>query len=257
MKKLITLVLAVFVSAMIANAQTEKSQPWQPSGFASVGIQNGYIGKQVSRELYSGQMLWTEFELNLPCHMFVDFWDSTRIDNGKNTGGDEFDLTFGIQWDIGKWNVKVSTALYNVYPLNKWWDGDIATQTFALSRSFDFGAHNVKPELKIAWISMTDDFGGGAFVLMPSVTHTWNHPLNIRCLTLVNQLTLVHDTGFKPCGNSSDGLFSYLDVSLNWQLTKRIGLTLPSVELMTPLTETHDGRNSAKATVGGFLTFSF
>ena len=240
------------------HAQSITTTPsYELHSYLSSGVQHGYLGKRVSRNIYPGLMLWSELDCDLPCHAFLNVWDSTKLDNGAGHGGDELDLTFGFQGKLGDYNVKISSSLLNVYPLDKWWNGDIAVQSLFVSRDFKLGDHTIQPEMRVEWTAKTDDFGGGALILMPSVTDIWSHPFGIKRLTFVQKATVAWDDGFNGAGNNSSGVFAYGDWSLNWELTKHISVTLPSIGLIIPLHDAHDGRNKTEPTFGASLTFRF
>ncbi len=156
-------------------------------GYVSSGPQHGYIGKRISRQLFDGWMEWTELQLEFPKGFFVNIWDASQLENLKprTHAGDEMDLTAGWRGDIpGDIKLRLSTTLFNLYPKDQWWKKDAAVQSLWLSKEYKLGKHSLIPEMRLEWISKTSDFGGGALVTIPNITHVWREPFGFKRVTL-------------------------------------------------------------------------
>gem|GEM_PF-5789004 len=121
-------------------------------GYVFTGPQHGYIGRRISRNLFPGWMEWTELDLNFPKGIFVNLWDSTEIEKHlpEMHKGDELDLTLGWRGEIGNgFKMRLSTTLFNLYPKDKWWAGDVGVESFWFSRDFVIGNHTLKPPILV------------------------------------------------------------------------------------------------------------
>lgn len=241
-------------------AQVEKPSENPIHGFVSSGPQKGYIGWRVFRNLDPDWMWWSQADLQFPYGIFANVWDSTEITRHTpdNHHGDELDTTVGWRGQIwGDMNLRLSTTVFNLYPLNKWWNGDVAVQSLWLSKDFDFGKHTLRPEARFEWISKTGDFRGGALVTIADAAHLWREPFGIKHLTLSNQSSFGRDDGFDGPKNNSRDLFYRWDGGLNWQMGKRLVLTLPSITLQIPFVNPHDGRGQREVAYGMYVKYLF
>ncbi|GEM_PF-3555092 len=263
MKAIQTLCLAVGLMVLIPPAvlcQEKKSEEkFDVHGYISTGPQYGYIGRRISRNLFPGWMQWTELDINLENGVFLNLWDSMALERlPSNThAGDEFDATIGWRGEIpGDFRLRLSTTLFNLYPIDTWWTKDVAVQSLWLSKQFDLGEHSLIPELRTEWISKTSDFGGGALILIPMITHVWQRPFGIEKLKLFNTSAFARDDGFNGAGNNSKGIFYRWDGAIELKLSKNLFLT-PSVTVQVPLNNPHDGRENVEVASGISLRYKF
>ncbi len=251
MKKLfiVIIVLSVLGTAIVLRA--EEKEIWKPSGYLSFQLQQRYIGLCVSRLIHDDELLWSEFNLNLPKGFFVDLWYSYGLDdnNISSNYGDEIETQIGWAGDLFKnINLGLSITLFNTYPIGDWWDGDIWLQTFTISKKFEILKHHfLTPKFQIDWISETNKFKDGATVLLPSINYSWQEPFGLERLTLFQQVTLAWDDGINFANNNSDGFFFRWEPNLCWELYKgkhnnSLIMTLPGITILTPLCDTHDNR---------------
>ncbi len=94
-------------------------------------------------------------------------------------------------------------------------------------------------------------------MLLPNITHLWQEPLGIKRLTLFNQSTIARDDGFDGPKNSSSGVFYRWDGALNWKVSKRWELVLPSITVQVPFNDPHDGRGQTELAYGTYLKVKF
>ncbi len=249
--------LLLFLTLTFPALAEEKPQGYQVSGSFSTMLQERYIGLRISRNIHEGWMLWNELYLNLPAGFYVDFWDSYALQNRANHAGDELDLMAGWHKTLpAKLELDLSFALFNLYPLNQWWSGDVAVESFSVARSFRLGDHVIRPKIQLDWISETSDFRGGALVALPNVSHSWNNPLGVRFLAFNQQAFIAWDDGFKKPGDDSQGIFFRWSGGLDWKLANNLTLTLPGFTALLPIHRGNDGRRQ-ETSWSTALTFRF
>ena len=232
---------------------------WTPTGSLFSSLQERYIALRVTRVLYDGLSLQSEITVNLPKGFYVDLWNHAGIgENVVSKQPKEIDMTFGWQEKLPLYGLEVglSGTFFNNSPLGLWWKNDALAQTATLSKTFVRGNHTLRPQLRVEWISRATDIGGGALILMPNIAHVWKHPFGITPMSTANQMFVIHDDGFDPPKNDSEGYFLRWHSGLRWQLGKRMTLTIPSFIAQIPLRKGNDGRGQATSW-GTAMSFSF
>ena len=237
------IVLLVCGSALFAKPD-EFTEKWEPHGELSFTFEEQYIGLRVSKVLYDRSVLWSNLYLDLPGGFYLNGWWSVDLqdDEVSSTWADEFDSTLGYKWKINDFDASISASLYNIIPLRKWWNENVWSQDFTLSKTFSYGDHSISPEFWIGWISETNDFESGSLFMLPNVKHFWKEPFGIEKLTFSQTIMLAWDDGFNMCGNKSDGIFIRWMPGLNWEIGKNTTLVAPAITILGALTDPHDGR---------------
>ncbi len=258
--KIISIVVAITSTVsnlpVYADGQTNS---WVPNGSLNISLQERYIGIRVSRVLHEGLSLWSDLTVNLPKGFYVSIWDHYGIENREiSKQPDELDLTFGWRKNLPVFGLEIGVAAtyINNSPLGLWWERDVWSQSVTISKTYMFGQHLLKPQLRIEWLSPTVDIGEGVIVLMPNISHSWKQPFGIKPLSFTQQAFLIHDDGFNLPKNDSEGYFLRWNAGLRWRLGKKVTLTLPSYIAQVPLHRGNDGRGQATSW-GSSLAVSF
>ncbi|MDO8571691.1 MAG: hypothetical protein Q7R79_03350 [bacterium] len=254
-------VLATALVTISSNGAHGRNQTnsWTPNGSLSLSLQERYIGIRVSRVFHNGVSLWSDLNVNLPKGFYVNIWNHYGVD-GRETSKqpNELDLTLGWRGDLPRVGLEVgfATTYINNSPLGLWWERDVWAQSATFSKTYTFGQHTLRPQLRVDWLSRTTDFGGGALVLMPNVSHTWKRLFGIEPLNFIHQVFVIHDDGFYVPKNDSEGYFLRWNAGLRWRLSKKTTITLPSFIAQVPLHRGGDGRGQTTSW-GSSLSFSF
>jgi hypothetical protein len=162
----------------------------------------------------------------------------------------ESDLALGKNWTIGNWKLVGAARLMDMYPVSAWDEGDVVKLSLNLSRTYTISSsHSLKPEFIAEWMANYGKWRDGAEFLRMGLTHTWNSPLDIKPLKLVHTEGFAWDSGWR--GNNPETVFFQSTAGLNWQISKKIQLTLPGVRATVPLSDGHDGRKADKAVYTG------
>ena len=260
MKTSLSVITVVAIIGLSVSVEAESQiNSWIPSGSLSLSLQERYIGIRSSRVLYDGPSFWSELVVNLPKGLYLNIWDHQGIaGDPASKQPNELDLTFGWRGKVPLWGLEAgfSTTYLNNSPVGLWFEGDVWSQAATLSKTYRLGNHTLKPQLRVEWFSRANDVGGGVYLLMPNVSHTWEQPFGIKPLCLAEQAFIIHDDGFKPAKNDSESYFLRWNAGLRWRLSKSVALTLPSFSAQIPLHSGNDGRGQATSW-GTSLVFSF
>src|SRR3989344_4643566 len=259
MKVTMSLIAGTLGLSLSVTSAADKTNCWSPNGSWSLSLQERYIAIRVSRVPHNGLSLWSDLNINLPEGFYVNIWDHHGIEGrDKSKQPDELDLAFGWRRQISWYDLEVglATSYLNNSPLGLWLTHDALSQAATISKTYAFGQHTLKPQIRVEWMSLATDFDGGSFILMPNVSHVWRQPFSTKPLCFTHPLFMVHDDGFVGPKNDSEGYFLRWNAGLRWQLSKRMTLTLPSYAAQIPLHKGNDGRGQATSW-GTMLTWSF
>jgi len=252
------MLVVVLMMGIVSQVTFGQEKSWRPHGSLSLTLQEKYIGLRVSKNLHDDAMIWTNLKVdNLPLGTYVAYWQSVGLDDSEfsSNGGDEIDVTVGICQKLAGINIDLSATLFNSPKFGDWWE-DVWVQTLVFSKGFTFGDHSFKPAMIVEWISSTDDFDGGAVVLRPNISHTWQNPFGLERVSFSHCPMICWDDGFDLPGDDSNAVFLRWSAGVNWQISENISATLPGVTCLWSIVEGDDGRGE-ETSLNASLKWSF
>ncbi len=252
----VVLVLVILVSPVIAQ-EKEKETDWKPSGVFTLTYQENHYKRAFNAVFNEDPVVIGDFVLNLPKGFYVETWGSFGTDDWAfNTNkGDEFDFFAGWKGKIEDFDVKFYVSYVDFQPLEMS-RGDLIVTSLAVSRNFELGkwegSHSLRPEFRVDYVAASD-LEEGAWVYLPSLTHTWKEPFGINKVSLWQQLTLQHSEDFRIF---NDRTSLQWNGGVTWKISKHISLNAPTLFISTPLSNSHDNHKEFH-TLGASLMFSF
>lgn len=234
---------------------------WQPHGHLSFTLQQQYLALRISRSLHDSWVLWTDAAFELPQGFYLGAWSYMGLDDNdlSSNSADELDPYVGWKGSLLGLDFRLESIYFNLHPIETWYEGDAWAQSSAIAKKFDlpWSGHSLRLEAQLDWLSKADDFENGALILLPNITHAWEHPFGVQTLKFQHKAWLVWDDGFDGPKNSSDGLFLRYDAGLYWELkSDEVVLMFPGFTGLLALTDPHDGREN-EASLNFGLKFSF
>ncbi len=245
------------ISKITTPTKTEVNKPlplgaagpnWFPDKISlSATYNDGYLATRISRLLTTEPSIWYQMNMKWKSGLYFSWLEIHGVDDTDWSSGpaDETQVTVGHEWKIGNFDLKTEATLINIHPIEDWFNHDRLSLDLYLSRTFKFdwnGSHLLTPEIRTIWFADTNFIGKGVPVIMPSITHKWNNPLGVGHSAIQTKATLAWDGGLYK--NDAQGIFFHLDSGLQWK-TGNLTVTLPGIKLISPLTQTDDGRDKS------------
>ncbi len=222
----------------------------------STQIKDKYVlGKGLN--IYDDPVIQRDVFVELGRGFYVDLWWSTGLDEPNlNLGNDdEVDWTTGWKGEVGgNCKLDIGIAYFDLTKIFSIEEGDVIQPFAELGRKYELDSrHSFTPYIRavgLVPIGWDKDARSGAHIFL-GLKHDWQ-PCEL--LGVSQKFAVMYDTG--TLVSSDRGFLGNYDLGLNWKVSKRATVNLPSFKLISPISDLDDGRKTQHV-VGGGITFSF
>jgi hypothetical protein len=221
---------------------------------ATTKVLSQYVGT-TGVVYYDRPVLQSDIFVLLPRGFYFDIWWSTGFDdNFSGNFDDELNWTLGWSRQLpAHLTLDLGIVYYDTYEL---FDspgpvGDTLQPYLQISRGFNIGhAHSFIPFVRLEYQSPLKKGMSSGLYTQIGVGHTWSIT---NMLSLGHELRLLHDSG--AFGFESALIGSY-KAGVSFKPFSALMLTLPSVQIISPLTDVSDERET-EIIYGFGLNFTF
>lgn len=239
-------VIPVLVVMLAGNAVAEQKDKLNLSLSTKVWSKYLYTNSAI---FHDEPVIQTDLLIGLPKGFYLDLWWSVGLDGTDMSSdfGDEVDYTIGWAGSVGKFDIDLGIAYFDLFELlDTGGDGDVLQPYIKLSKTLKLKKkHKLTPYAAFQWQQPLKSSMSNGGYLIGGVSDLFQISPRV---SVSSEVGMLYDTG---AYNYDNGLVGFANFEASWQLTEKFSMQLPSIIVTKPIS-TSDERTTQVAFGLGF-----